>query len=156
VNAPAMAVATDIYAALEQAWNHSDGAAFGAVFDEHSDFVDIRGVHHRGGPAEIGGAHQGIFDTIYRDSVVRYEVDDARALSPDHLLAHASATLEVPGGPLAGVHHAVSTVVLVAGVRGWRVTAFHNTLVDQRGASPSINTATSVSVGADPSASSAA
>jgi uncharacterized protein (TIGR02246 family) len=125
----AMAIASGLYADLEKAWNRSDGAGYGESFGDGSDFVDIRGVHHFGDGEKIGAEHQGIFDTIYRDSIVRYEVEDARAVAPGVVVAHARATLEVPGGPFAGVRQAVSTVVIVATDEGWRATAFHNTLV---------------------------
>jgi uncharacterized protein (TIGR02246 family) len=122
-------VAGDFYAAVEAAWNAADGAAFGAAFTERNDFVDIRGVHHHGSDVELGAGHQQIFDTIYRDSVVRYQVEHVRPLAPGLVLAHAAAVLEVPAGPLAGRMDAISTVVLVATEAGWRCTAWHNTLV---------------------------
>ncbi len=82
-----------------------------------------------GGPAEIGADHQGIFDTIYRGSTIRYEVDGARVLGTGLVLAHGRATLDVPAGPMAGVHHALSTVVITKDLDRWMATAFHNTLV---------------------------
>jgi uncharacterized protein (TIGR02246 family) len=125
----ANSVATEFYAAIERAWNNGDGPAFGAAFGDGTVFVDIRGVRHHGGPAEIGADHQGIFDTIYRGSSIRYEVESARLLGDGIVLANGRATLDAPGGPLAGVHHAVSTVVIVHTDDGWSATAFHNTLV---------------------------
>ena len=87
-------------------------------------------MHHRGGPTEIGADHQAIFDTVYRGSVIRYEVADARMPAGGVALAHGRAILRVPAGPLAGGHHAVSTVVIAGDVDdGWRAPAFHNTLV---------------------------
>jgi len=68
------ALATTVLEKLEQAWNAADGAAFGALFAEESDFVNVRGEHHRGS-AQIGRGHQGIFDTIYAGSTVRYRLD---------------------------------------------------------------------------------
>lgn len=117
------------YEAIQRAWNDADGPAFGAVFAEDTSFVDIRGVRHVGGPALIGASHQGIFDSIYKGSVIRYEVEAARALGDGVVLANGRATLDAPGGPLAGIHNAVSTVVLVPDADRWRAVAFHNTLV---------------------------
>ena len=45
------AVAITLFDRLEQAWNLADGDAFGAVFTDDCDFVDIRGAHHQGAPA---------------------------------------------------------------------------------------------------------
>ena len=94
-----------------------------------TSFADIRGVRHVGGPAGIGASQQGIFDSIYKGSAIRYEVESARLLGDGVVLANGRATLDAPSGPLAGIHKAVSTVVLVPGGDGWRAVAFHNELV---------------------------
>jgi uncharacterized protein (TIGR02246 family) len=104
-------VARSFYATIESAWNAADGHRFGAPFSADTSFVDIRGVRHQGGPREIGASHQGIFDSIYKGSKIRYEVEAARALGDTVVLANARATLDAPTGPLAGIHQAVSTVV---------------------------------------------
>jgi uncharacterized protein (TIGR02246 family) len=121
-------IAEDTLKQLEDAWNAADGAAFGARFADESDFVTIRGEHHRGS-AQIGGGHQGIFDTIYAGSTVRFRLEVARDLVPGAILAVASSTLDVPGGPLQGIHNARFTMVMVEQGDDWRVAAFHNTLV---------------------------
>lgn len=122
-------LATQFYEAIEKAWNDADGPAFGAPFGEDTVFIDIRGVVHHGGPAELGAAHQWIFDTIYKDSVIRYEVQEATALSDDVVVANGHATLDCPDGPLKGVNEAVSTIVMVPGDDDWKVIRFQNTRV---------------------------
>ena len=124
----AAAVAASIFQQLEDAWNVADGAAFGAVFAEESDFVNIRGEHHRG-PVAIGRGHQGIFDTIYKGSKVDYRPELARSIAPGIIVALAGATLEVPAGPLQGTREARMTVVVVEEDGRWLVSSFHNTLV---------------------------
>jgi uncharacterized protein (TIGR02246 family) len=117
------------FAAIESAWNAADGERYGAEFADVTDFVNIRGEHHHGDGHYIGVAHQGIFDTIYRGSTVRYEVDEAREVAPGVVVAHATSTLDAPCGPLQGVHNSKMTVVLVEEGGRWQATAFHNTLV---------------------------
>jgi uncharacterized protein (TIGR02246 family) len=56
-------VAKRILADLQAAWNRADGRACGAAFTDDADFVDIRGMQHRGREA-IAGGHQAIFDTV--------------------------------------------------------------------------------------------
>jgi uncharacterized protein (TIGR02246 family) len=63
-------VANTILERAERAWNAADGAAFGALFAEESDFVNVRGEHHRGRDV-IARGHQGIFHSIYAGSTVR-------------------------------------------------------------------------------------
>ncbi len=121
-------VATELIGRLEQAWNEADGRAFGEPFSADADFVDIRGEHHRGQEA-IAAGHQAIFDSIYKCSSTNYDLVQARKLSDDVILAHATGVLRVPSGPLAGEHSAVQSLVLVRGDEGWKIAGFHNTLV---------------------------
>jgi uncharacterized protein (TIGR02246 family) len=120
-------IATTILEQLEQAWNAGDGAAFGAPFADESDFVNVRGEHHRGAD-NIAHGHQAIFDSIYAGSTVRFRLDMARPVAGG-ILAVATSTLDAPSGPLQGVHNARFTMVIAEQGDDWRVAAFHNTLV---------------------------
>jgi hypothetical protein len=44
-------------------------------------------------------------------------------------MAVASATLDVPGGPLKGIHNSRFIMLMVEKGDDWRIAAFHNTLV---------------------------
>ncbi len=121
-------ILANAFEALERAWNSGDGARFGEPFAEDADFVDIRGTRHRGKGA-IAGGHQAILDTIYRGSSVRYGVVDQAVLADGCLLGTVEATLDVPGGPLAGMNRSTITAVMTRADAGWKIRAFHNTLV---------------------------
>jgi uncharacterized protein (TIGR02246 family) len=121
-------IASSLFDRLEQAWNQADGDAFGAAFTDDCDFVDIRGTHHQGA-SSVGHGHQAIFDSIYAGSVIRYRVSSARTIAPGCVLAAATATLDAPGGPTAGVNRSQVTAVATEQAGGWAIAAFHNTLV---------------------------
>jgi uncharacterized protein (TIGR02246 family) len=121
-------VAAELVGRLGRAWNEADGQAFGEPFAPDADFVDIRGEHHRGREA-IAAGHQAIFDSIYEGSSVGYELTGARELSGGVILAHATAVLIAPSGPLAREHSSMLSMVLVRGGDGWEIAGFHNTLV---------------------------
>jgi len=121
-------VANELIGRLERAWNEAGGRAFGEPFTADADFVDIRGEYHRGQEA-IAAGHQAIFDSIYKGSSANYKLIQARELSDDVILAHATALLKVPSGPLAGEHDAVQSLVLVREGDKWKIAGFHNTLV---------------------------
>jgi uncharacterized protein (TIGR02246 family) len=123
-------LAATIVEKLEQAWNAADGAAFGTQFADESDFVNVRGEHHRGATA-IARGHQGIFDTIYAGSTVGYELDVARVVSPGCIVAVATSTLDAPSGPLRGVNHSRITAIITEQGGRWAIAAFQNTLVRQ-------------------------
>ena len=124
----AVAVAQAIMNRLEEAWNAANGAAFGEPFTADADFVAIRGDLHTGRNA-IAEGHQQILDTIYAGSTSRYEVLQARELNDQVILAHVRCTLIAPGGPLAGEHASMVTVVLRRQDDEYAITAFHNTLI---------------------------
>jgi uncharacterized protein (TIGR02246 family) len=112
---------------LESAWNAGDGEAFAAPYASDATFVNIRGEHHRGRDA-IAGGHAGIFATIYAGSTNRMELVDARRLADDVIVATSRNTLDAPSGPLAGIHAAISTSVLVRDGATWQIMLTHNTL----------------------------
>jgi uncharacterized protein (TIGR02246 family) len=122
------AIATPLFAHLEGAWNRADGASFAAAFTDECDFVDVRGARHRGA-ASVAAGHQAIFDSIYAGSTVRYELEDARCLGQDIVLAVVGATLDAPKGPLQGTNHSRISAVITARGGRWAITGFHNTLV---------------------------
>ena len=121
-------IVANLVGELENAWNAADGAAFARPFAEDADFVTIRGEHLRTREV-IARGHQAIFDTIYKGSVVRYQVTGVRAIAPAVLLAHVKSTLKAPTGPLAGEHSSLFTLVLVLDHDDGRIAAFHNTLI---------------------------
>jgi uncharacterized protein (TIGR02246 family) len=122
------AIATTRLAQLERAWNLADGAAFGELFSPDSDFVDIRGGHHRG-DAAVGQGHQALFDSVYAGSTIQYELEAARVVAPGCVVAVATATLNAPSGPMQGVNRSRLTVTITEDRGRWSLAAFHNTLV---------------------------
>ncbi len=80
------------------------------------------------GPA-IGAGHAQIFASIYPGSTNRMELLEAQRINNDVIVATSRNTLDAPHGPLAGVHQALSTSVLVRSGSQWRIAATHNTLV---------------------------
>ena len=120
-------IARGVLARAGGAWNHGDGQAFGAPYDDQASFVNIRGELHHG--AAIGAGHVQIFATTHAGSINRMALLGARRTSDDVIVATSRNTLDAPHGPLAGVHEALSTSVLVRSDGAWRIAATHNTLV---------------------------
>jgi ketosteroid isomerase-like protein len=59
---------------LEAAWNRFDAKSYAACFAEDADFVHKDG-ERASGRAAIEAAHQQMFDTIYKGSVIAYRID---------------------------------------------------------------------------------
>jgi len=128
----ATALSASVLSRLEAAWNAADGQAFGAEFSDDADFVDVRGDHHTGRMA-IAMGHQGIFSSIYKGSHNEYTLIRAKNLAPTVIYAVASGTMENPAGPMEGTHHTTFSMLLVEEESGWKLAAFHNTLVAPEG-----------------------
>ncbi len=105
-------IAAEIIGQLERAWNSADGQAFGVPFTEDADFVNIRGDYFHTQEV-IAQAHQYIFDTMYKDSVSRIELMQARSIDDKVIIGRMKTTVSTPTGPLAGENSAVATLVIV-------------------------------------------
>ena len=111
---------------LETGWNTKSGALFAKPFAEDADYVIINGRHIKGRNI-IGVAHQQIFDTIYKDTMITLTVEQIRFLRPDVAVAHVSGHRDGPRQELAG--DAFITLVLTKEKSGWTIAAFQNTEV---------------------------
>jgi uncharacterized protein (TIGR02246 family) len=122
-------IARSVLRRLEDAWNAGDGDAFGREYADGAGFVNIQGqVLH--GPSAIGAGHTAILRTIYAGSTNRMRLFDSQQVSDDVIVATSRNTLDAPHGPLAGVHDAIVTSVLVRSGRRWQVAASQTTLVN--------------------------
>src|SRR5262245_33464655 len=66
----------------QQAWNAGDGAAYGACFTEDATDVTFVGTVYHGG-AEIGAAHQELFDSFLKGTRLTIEVIEIRQYGAD-------------------------------------------------------------------------
>jgi len=113
---------------LTKAWDNADGAAFGSVFTDDADFVNILGGLFSGRDA-IAAQHQAIFDTIYKGSSATFDLHNIRTLDDDVAVAHVLCALDAPGGPRPGRTNTLATAVLARRGEAWRIAAFHNTVI---------------------------
>ena len=105
---------TAIRANVEQivkGWNMKSGAEFAKPFAEDADYVVINGMKIKGRPA-INKGHQGIFDTIYKNSTLAYTIEQLRFLRPDVAVVHVRAVLQVTQGDKTETGNARITLVM--------------------------------------------
>lgn len=114
---------------METGWNTKSGAAFAQPFAEDSDYVVINGMHIKG-RAAIAAGHQGIFDTVYKDSTLSLTLENVRLLRPDVALAHVRSELRVTHGETTQTGSARITLVLTKSGHKWEIAAFQNTRID--------------------------
>ncbi|WP_062995061.1 SgcJ/EcaC family oxidoreductase [Nocardia mikamii] len=76
---------TAIRALIERsrdAWNRGDGAAYGACFTADATDVTYLGTVYHGG-AEIGGAHQALFDSFLKGTRLTVDIVEIRRYGSD-------------------------------------------------------------------------
>jgi uncharacterized protein (TIGR02246 family) len=114
---------------LMKGWNAKSGAEFAKPFAEDADYVIINGLQLKGRPA-ISEGHQRIFDTIYKNSTLAYEITQLRFLRPDVALVHVRAVLSVttPGNSTQS-NNARITLVMTKRKYAWTIDAFQNTQI---------------------------
>jgi uncharacterized protein (TIGR02246 family) len=111
-----------ILAELRESWNTGDGRRLAAVFADDATMVDVRGRKVLG-RATIEQEHRTLFETVFRGATFEIELLDSRSLGAGVVIAHTVSTATVPGGPRAGRHGGIQTMV----VRDGEILAFHNT-----------------------------
>lgn len=121
-----------IRANVEQAakgWNTKSGAEFAKPFAEDADYVVINGMQIKGRPA-INEGHQRIFDTIYKNSTLAYEITQIRFLRPDVAVVHVRTALSVtaPDNSTRTSDGRI-TLVMTKNKDKWEIAAFQNTQI---------------------------
>jgi uncharacterized protein (TIGR02246 family) len=126
---------TAIRAQVEQmmkGWNAKNGDEFAKPFAADADYVVINGMQINGRPA-IAKGHQGIFDTVYKNSTISLAADKIRFLRPDVAVVHVSGSLKIVEGDAARATSARITLVMTKAKGKWEIAAFQNTQVQTAG-----------------------
>jgi uncharacterized protein (TIGR02246 family) len=118
-----------VFERLVEYWNRGDGRAYGTLFTEDADYIDITGTRTQGGEA-IGRHHQFLFDGPLKGS----QLQAGSATSPEVKFLAPDVALVISGGAsrLEGQTEApndrqsINTNVLVKRGGQWRIRAFQN------------------------------
>lgn len=113
---------------MEAGWNAKSGALFAKPFAEDADYVVVNGLQLKGRVA-IEKGHQGIFDTVYKDSTLSLAVKQARFLRPDVAVVHVSGQMKARQGEATHENRVVITLVMTKAGGEWKIAAFQNTQV---------------------------
>ncbi len=116
---------------MQQGWNTKSGALFAKPFAEDADYVVINGMQIKNRRV-IEQAHQQIFDTIYKDSVIRLSVKQIRYLRSDVALVHVSGHNKTRHGELTTETEVIISLVMTKEGKTWKIVAFQNTEVIKR------------------------
>lgn len=120
---------------LEDCWNRADAKGFAGVFAEDADFIHILGGYYNG-RAAVEAGHRMIFETIYKNSVNKWELIKIRPLTDDSALVFTLSRLEFNQGPNRVTMQARPTITAERRDGKWQIAAFQNTLIKDLGADP--------------------
>ncbi len=118
----------EVIAAVEAGWNAGDGSMFAAPFAEDADYVIVDGRYIKGRQV-IAQGHQGLFDSIYRDSHNVATVRGIRLIGDDVAIAHVEWRLTFQQDEAVRKGQAITTMVMLRANGIWNITAFQNTSV---------------------------
>ena len=118
----------DIVSKLEAAWNASDSAAWAKHFAEDVDFIHILGVHFTG-RAAVEKGHRIIWDTIYKGSTCKYNVEKLKPVGPDVAVVFVLGEMKFFDNGVERHIKARPTLTLQRAGDGWQIVTFQNTLV---------------------------
>jgi uncharacterized protein (TIGR02246 family) len=118
-----------LYGTVMDGWNHGNGAAFAAPFEDDADFVGFDGSHFKG-RREIIDSHQPLFDGWLKGTRLVGEVRNVRFLAADVALMHATGGTIMKGKTeRSPERESIQTLVARKHDGEWRLAAFQNTRI---------------------------
>ena len=120
---------TQLVNGFDAAWNRHDMQAFGTLFADDAEFVNVVGMWWRGRNA-IQAAHAHTHATFLKNSVLVWDIASLKFLGPDFALVHVrwrmTGHLE-PSGAIGAPRQGLLSLVTVKSSAGWRIAAGQNT-----------------------------
>jgi uncharacterized protein (TIGR02246 family) len=114
------------------AWNAGDALAFAGFFEEDAHLVNIHGMHLRGRQA-VAWIYQMLLRSVFAASRATVSISSLRVLRKNVVLVHTKVAMKIPGGPMAGSHNVLASMVMLRDSGEWCVVSMHNTLVTTPG-----------------------
>jgi len=126
--------ARHIVASLEAAWNRHDMQAYGELFHEDAEWVNVVGMYWRGKP-QVVKAHTVFHETIFKDCRLEGRELTVREVAPDVVVAvwtHQQDAYRTPSGNLQD--KTLNRLTLVVSKRGgqWLISQGHNVWINER------------------------
>jgi uncharacterized protein (TIGR02246 family) len=121
--------ARNVLAEYTVSWNRHDTAAFGRLFTENCEYVNIAGVHWKG-VQEIIQRHGELFQNRLKTAVRTLTGAEVRFSTPDVALVHATWDVtgwSRPTGEAVPVLKEITTMVMVKTNGKWLITSFQDT-----------------------------
>lgn len=119
----------DVLAEYQVAWNRHNMAAFGRLFTENCDYVNVAGVQWKGLQEIVQGQAE-LFQNRLKSAVRTLTGVEVRFSTPDVALVHATwdvTSRSRSTGEAVRVLKEITTITMVKTNGKWLITAFQNT-----------------------------
>jgi uncharacterized protein (TIGR02246 family) len=121
-----------VMSTLEKGWNSKSGETFSSVFADVHDYIVINGLYFSGFTTRgNAGAHQGLFNGVYKSKDIKIKVDKIAFLRSDLALVTAYAGMYETGGTSPKDPSAIMTVIVEKKNDAWKIISFHNHSLDE-------------------------
>jgi uncharacterized protein (TIGR02246 family) len=122
----------EVIRGIEDSWNAHDMKAYGKLFSEDAEFINVVGMHWRG-RKDIVAAHTAFHETSFKNHNIKTDTVDIRSLGERHAIAVVTTTndsFKTPGGQVIPKRQNRQTYVMTKGPDGWKIAHGHNVPVD--------------------------
>jgi uncharacterized protein (TIGR02246 family) len=125
-----LAAIRNVLADLAACWNRADAAAYGTLFTDDADYIDVTGTRTQGGTA-IGQLHQFLWERFLKGSILDVSSDaDVQLITPDVAIVIATGAVRLAGQATASAdRQSINTTMLIKRDGVWRIRAFQNSRV---------------------------
>lgn len=116
-----------LIATLEDGWNTKSGKTFSSVFADVHDYIVVNGLYFSGFTRQgNAAAHQGLFDGIYKNRIIKLVVDKVTFFRPDLAQIIAIGGSYEKGSTLPEDPSIIMTVIAEKKNEVWKIISFHN------------------------------
>lgn len=116
---------------MENGWAKKDGNLFAKSFAENADYVVINGRYLQGKMA-IAKGHQEIFDSFYKETNIKTEVQSIRYIRPDVAIVHLSSHLTGTSNGQKIDGRSIIALTVEKSNGNWQIDAFQNTRLEEQ------------------------
>lgn len=112
---------------MADGWTKGSGEQFASAFADEHDYVVWNGLYMKGiNPQANAAAHQGIFESVYKDTEHYATVDKIKFIREDIALIHVLAAVAKKGEGRPADPQVLWSGLLEKTSGQWKIIAFHN------------------------------
>ena len=116
-----------IISTLETGWNNKSGETFSSVFADVHDYIVVNGMYFPNWTKKGNEtAHQGLFNSIFKNHILTLKVDKVSFFRPDLAQAIVIGGGYEKGGTLPENPAIIMTIIAEKKNETWKIISFHN------------------------------